>query len=103
VFSAGLFLGYPSYFPSPSFNPLTWEIGTEHLYRRQFSNKLDKIIVGYTGGHTSKPSYSQVCSGSTGHAEAVQITFDPTVVSYETLVDFFFRMHGEFCFVTFFH
>ena len=51
-------------------------------------------MVGYTGGKTASPSYRQVCSGNTGHAEAVQITFDPNVVSYESLVDFFFRMHG---------
>lgn len=53
-------------------------------------------MVGYTGGKTSNPSYRQVCSGNTGHAESVQITFDPSVVSYESLVDFFFRMHGSF-------
>jgi methionine-S-sulfoxide reductase len=56
---------------------------------------LDKIIVGYTGGTTTNPSYRQVCTGTTGHAEAIQITFDPNIVSYEQLVDFFFRMHGE--------
>jgi len=54
---------------------------------------LDKIVVGYTGGTISKPSYRQVCTGSSGHAEAVQIAFDPNVVSYEELCDFFFRMH----------
>jgi hypothetical protein len=70
--------------------------GTEHLYRKHFQNKLDKIIVGYTGGTTSHPSYKGVCSGTTGHAEAIQITFDPEVVSYESLVNFFFRMHGAF-------
>jgi len=69
--------------------------GTEQLYRKHFGDKLEKIIVGYTGGTTSKPSYRQVCTGTTGHAEAVQITFDPEVVSYESLVNFFFRMHGK--------
>lgn len=49
--------------------------------------------VGYTGGKLPKPSYQQVCTGLTGHAEAVEIVFDPDVVSYETLIDFFFRMH----------
>ena len=93
TFRAGLFLGYTL----PLTNPLK-DAGTEQLYRKHFPNKLDKIIVGYTGGSASKPSYNQVCSGRTGHAEAIQITFDPEVVSYESLVDFFFRMHGMFSF-----
>jgi methionine-S-sulfoxide reductase len=49
--------------------------------------------VGYTGGHTDNPTYDQVCSHKTGHAEAVQIEFDPDEVSYETLLRHFFRMH----------
>jgi len=49
--------------------------------------------VGYTGGHTESPSYRDVCSGGTGHAEAVEVTFDPTEVSYDELADTFFRLH----------
>lgn len=49
--------------------------------------------VGYVGGHTENPSYEQVCAHGTGHAEAVKIVFDPSKVSYETLVRQFFRMH----------
>jgi peptide-methionine (S)-S-oxide reductase len=49
--------------------------------------------VGYAGGYSPNPSYEEVCSGLTGHAEAVKITYDPQVVSYETLIDYFFRMH----------
>jgi methionine-S-sulfoxide reductase len=49
--------------------------------------------VGYTGGRLPNPTYQQVCTGLTGHAEAVQIIYDPDTVSYETLVDYFFRMH----------
>ncbi|KAL9115696.1 MAG: hypothetical protein Q9227_000064 [Pyrenula ochraceoflavens] len=68
--------------------------GVEHLYRRHFSGKgLLDARVGYTGGSSSSPSYRQVCSGRTGHAEALQITFDPDQVSYRTLLEFFFRMH----------
>jgi len=86
----GLFLGYFH----QGYRHFSRAIGTEHLYRKHFGNKLDKIIVGYTGGTTANPTYRQVCSGMSGHAEAVQITFDPNNVSYEQLVDFFFRMHG---------
>jgi peptide methionine sulfoxide reductase msrA/msrB len=49
--------------------------------------------VGYTGGTTDHPTYEQVHAGTTGHAEAVKIVFDPTRISYEQLLEFFFRMH----------
>ncbi|HHS12673.1 MAG TPA: peptide-methionine (S)-S-oxide reductase [bacterium] len=49
--------------------------------------------AGYAGGHTESPTYKQVCSGLTGHAEVVQITFDPAVISYADLLDAFFAMH----------
>jgi peptide-methionine (S)-S-oxide reductase len=49
--------------------------------------------VGYTGGSKAEPTYYEVCDGDTGHAEAVQIQFDPGVVSYETLVREFFDLH----------
>jgi methionine-S-sulfoxide reductase len=52
-----------------------------------------KTTAGYTGGHTENPSYEQVCTHTTGHAEAVLIEFDPKQTSYETLVRQFFRMH----------
>ena len=50
-------------------------------------------IVGYTGGYKDNPSYKEVCRGQTGHAEAVQIIYDPNTVSYEELVKLFFKFH----------
>jgi peptide methionine sulfoxide reductase msrA/msrB len=50
-------------------------------------------MVGYTGGTTGNPTYPIVCSGVTGHAEAVEVKFDPAIISFERLLDFFWRMH----------
>lgn len=52
-----------------------------------------KTSVGYTGGHIEDPSYEEVCTGSTNHAEAVKIEFNPAEVSYETLLKHFFILH----------
>ncbi|MBI5906897.1 peptide-methionine (S)-S-oxide reductase MsrA [Candidatus Saccharibacteria bacterium] len=52
-----------------------------------------KTVVGYTGGHVDHPSYEAVCTHTTGHAEAVQITYDSKIINYETLLKQFFRMH----------
>ncbi len=51
------------------------------------------VASGYAGGHTDHPDYRSVCSGATGHAEVVQITYDPEVVSYEDLLDIFWTIH----------
>jgi len=51
------------------------------------------VVSGYAGGHVTNPSYELVCGGATGHAEVVQITFDPTVVSYRDLLQIFFTIH----------
>ena len=55
---------------------------------------VTQSTVGYTGGHTENPTYEDVCSHATGHAEAVLLEFDPEQVSYETLARHFFRMHN---------
>ncbi|MEM2143291.1 MAG: peptide-methionine (S)-S-oxide reductase MsrA [Candidatus Thorarchaeota archaeon] len=51
------------------------------------------VTPGYSGGHTADPSYEEVCTGETGHAEVCQIEFDPSVVSYGDLLDVFFTIH----------
>jgi len=51
------------------------------------------VESGYMGGHLENPTYEAICTGATGHAEIVQITFDPTVISYETLLDWLWRSH----------
>lgn len=48
-----------------------------------------KVIAGYTGGHVENPTYEQVCSGNTGHYEAVQISYDPEAIGYEKLLEVF--------------
>ena len=54
---------------------------------------VSKVVSGYTGGQIKNPSYKEVCNGTTGHAEVAQITFDPNVVSYETLLEVFWTTH----------
>jgi peptide-methionine (S)-S-oxide reductase len=54
---------------------------------------VDEVVSGYTGGTVPQPTYKLVCTGTTGHAEAVQITFDPTVISFRDLLDVFFTIH----------
>ena len=54
---------------------------------------VESAVSGYMGGHTEKPTYEAVCNGDTGHAEVVQITFDPDVIGYRDLLDVFFTIH----------
>jgi peptide-methionine (S)-S-oxide reductase len=54
---------------------------------------VEKVVSGYAGGTVARPTYPQVCSGATGHAEVVQVTFDPTVISFREILDVFFAIH----------
>ena len=62
-------------------------------YKFSQVNGVINTMVGYTGGHFKNPSYEDVCSDETGHAEAVQVEFNPLVVSYEKLLDLFWIIH----------
>jgi peptide-methionine (S)-S-oxide reductase len=73
TFGAGCFWGVESFF-------------------REVPGVID-AVSGYAGGQTQNPTYRDVCSDRTGHAEVVQVTFDPQTVSYEALLDVFFRNH----------
>lgn len=65
---------------------------TETIFKRL--KGVTSVEPGYTGGQTENPTYDQVSSGTTGHAEAIQIAFDPTVLPYEKLLDIFFHTHN---------
>jgi peptide-methionine (S)-S-oxide reductase len=54
---------------------------------------VEKVVSGYAGGHLDSPTYRQVCDGNTGHAEVVQVTFDPARISYKQLLQIFFATH----------
>ncbi len=67
--------------------------GVEEAFR-----KIKGVVataVGYTGGHTADPSYKEVCTDTTGHAEAVEVTFDPEAVSYGELLRVFWDLHDQ--------
>jgi peptide-methionine (S)-S-oxide reductase len=64
---------------------------TEAIFREL--KGVHSVVSGYSGGHVSNPSYEEVCEGTTGHAEVIQITFDPKVISFVALLEVFWRTH----------
>jgi len=66
-----------------------WQVEDEF---RRLDGVLD-TAVGYMGGHVENPTYEQVCTGTTGHTEVAQITFDPSRISYEQLLEKYFEIH----------
>ena len=55
---------------------------------------VSEAICGYSGGHTSNPTYDDVCTGKTGHAEVVQVEYDPSQITYDALLDVFWNCHN---------
>jgi peptide-methionine (S)-S-oxide reductase len=92
---------------APEVTPRVDDRDSEHTQRATFAagcfwgveasfREIEGVVrtsVGYTGGSTTDPSYEQVCSGTTGHAEAVDVWFDPTIVSYGELLATFWSIH----------
>lgn len=81
-------------------SPMTREIATlgggcfwclEAVYQQL--RGVEKVDSGYAGGHVRNPSYREVCNGTTGHAEVVQVTFDPQEVSFKEILEVFFTIH----------
>lgn len=65
--------------------------GVEEAFRK--TKGVIDTVVGYTGGFTKNPTYKEVCTGRTGHAESVLVTFDPSQITYEELLDIFWKIH----------
>ena len=87
-------------YPLPSTLPSSTETATfaggcfwclEAVFERL--KGVDHVVSGYAGGRLPRPTYAQVCTGTTGHAETVSVTFDPTVLSYAELLKIFFAFH----------
>ncbi len=64
---------------------------TEAIFKRV--NGIESVLPGYAGGPVKNPSYDQVCMGITGHAESIQIKFDPTIISFKKILDIFWHTH----------
>jgi len=67
-----------------------WSV--EAVFRK--TRGVSEAICGYSGGHTSNPTYDDVCTGKTGHAEVVQVEYDPSQITYDALLDVFWNCHN---------
>jgi len=67
-----------------------WSV--EAVFRK--TRGVNEAICGYSGGHTSNPTYDDVCTGKTGHAEVVQVEYDPSQITYDALLDVFWNCHN---------
>lgn len=54
---------------------------------------VSKVVSGYSGGHVKNPAYREVCNGTTGHAEVIQVSFDPAIISYDQILEVFWNTH----------
>ncbi|HZM26107.1 MAG TPA: peptide-methionine (S)-S-oxide reductase MsrA [Gemmatimonadales bacterium] len=81
--------------PSKQFETATFAGGCFWCLEAVFERLMgvERVVSGYTGGSTPNPTYEDVSTGRTGHAEVVQVTFDPTAISYRELVEIFFAFH----------
>ncbi len=65
---------------------------TEAIFKRV--KGVETVVSGFSGGERENPNYDQIHSGATGHAECIQVTFNPTVISFELILDIFFATHN---------
>ena len=80
---------------NPNYQTATFGSGcfwcTEAIFERV--NGVISVVSGYSGGHVVNPTYKEVCDGTTGHAECTQITFDSSIISYDELLEIFWKTH----------
>lgn len=99
MFAAAVLGGLPvnsdALTPPPRFETATFGGGCFWCLEAVFEEVagVGKVVSGYAGGQTDRPTYEEVCGGDTGHAEVIQITYDPAVVSYDELLAVFFSTH----------
>ncbi|WP_200979502.1 peptide-methionine (S)-S-oxide reductase MsrA [Echinicola sp. 20G] len=95
IFGTSFLAKSASYMPQAKMDTATFAAGCFWCTEAQFLQLegVSKVVSGYTGGTVKNPTYKQVCTGNTGHAEAVSIIYDPSVISYDELLEAFFVSH----------